>query len=305
MELQRWRRWCSPGVMWRPRQPVNSFLEMLPLVSRFGYARHTAIPTALPETHKTDPRYSNTSGEALMVSSSTRRSPGRVRSSHGGSWGRGFRSGLRVSLGRPGADEARCHAAIGRPPRARASLARHVPPPTTDSDRPSSCAGAEVEARSDTVALVRRGTSSELSIAVLQRPAPSAAGSCRHARPGERTHPSATRAPMWSRTRASVAVGGTAHAAAVGQSPVSRELLEFQVTAMTDTGRAREFLCGGKKWNVAPRATPRSGQTGLHFRCDGGTRFLAFTHGALPSARELHSMSDEVLRTLLLRAAAE
>ena len=74
---------------------------------------------------------------------------------------------------------------------------------------------------------------------------------------------------------------------------------------MTDRLRSREFFCGGRTWHVAPRATPEPGQTGLCFHCDSERRFLAFTRGALSSASELDSMSDEVLRVLLLRAAAE
>ena len=73
---------------------------------------------------------------------------------------------------------------------------------------------------------------------------------------------------------------------------------------MTDAGREREFLCGGRKWRVAPRAMRQLGQTGLCFRCEGRTRFLAFTRGALSNAHELDSTSDEVLRVLLLRAVA-
>ena len=73
---------------------------------------------------------------------------------------------------------------------------------------------------------------------------------------------------------------------------------------MTDRVPSREFLCGGRTWRVTTRAMPERGQTGLYFRCDSDTRFLAFTRGALSSARELDSMSDEVLRVLLLRAVA-
>ena len=74
---------------------------------------------------------------------------------------------------------------------------------------------------------------------------------------------------------------------------------------MTDSGEWREFLCEGKRWSVVRRATAQSGQTGLYFRSEGDTRFLAFTRGTLSSDRELHSMSEEVLRALLLRAVAQ
>ncbi len=74
---------------------------------------------------------------------------------------------------------------------------------------------------------------------------------------------------------------------------------------MTDSGEWREFHCGGKRWSVARRATAQSSRTGLYFRGDGDTRFLVFTRGTLPSDRELHRMSEEVLCALLLRAVAQ
>lgn len=74
---------------------------------------------------------------------------------------------------------------------------------------------------------------------------------------------------------------------------------------MTDTELEREFLSGDRKWRVAPRAATPSGPPGLYFQCGNDTRFLAFTRGALSNANELRLISDEVLRVLLRRAAAE
>lgn len=70
----------------------------------------------------------------------------------------------------------------------------------------------------------------------------------------------------------------------------------------SDLGIWHEFLCAGSKWAVARRTKEMSTETGLRFRRDGTTRFLAFTRGAMPSDRELQSMSEEVLEVFLLRA---
>jgi hypothetical protein len=70
-----------------------------------------------------------------------------------------------------------------------------------------------------------------------------------------------------------------------------------------------EFMCEGKAWTVARRGGARRGavpeRSGLCFRGGGQTRFLIFTRGALPSDRELHSMSEEVLCVLLRRATVD
>ena len=66
-----------------------------------------------------------------------------------------------------------------------------------------------------------------------------------------------------------------------------------------------EFLCAGQKWSVTRDSDVPLKQTGLRFRRDGETRFLWFTNGALPSDRELESMSEEVLCVFLLRAVAQ
>ena len=71
---------------------------------------------------------------------------------------------------------------------------------------------------------------------------------------------------------------------------------------MTGAAKARDFLCDGKAWTVARHAATQSSETGLCFRQGRATRFLAFTRGALPSDRELHSLSAEVLGVLLQRA---
>jgi hypothetical protein len=74
---------------------------------------------------------------------------------------------------------------------------------------------------------------------------------------------------------------------------------------MSDTGESHEFLCAGQKWMVSRHTTVQSRQTGLRFRRAGETRFLVFTRGALPSDRELRSMSEEVLCALLQRAVVQ
>ena len=74
---------------------------------------------------------------------------------------------------------------------------------------------------------------------------------------------------------------------------------------MIDSGSWHDFLCGGKTWTVARCTTVQPTRTGLCFRRGGETRFLVFTRGALPSDRELESMSKEVLCVLLERAVAE
>ena len=74
---------------------------------------------------------------------------------------------------------------------------------------------------------------------------------------------------------------------------------------MSDSGSWHEFLCNGKTWTVARHTTVQSKQTGLCFRRGAEMRFLVFTRGALPSDRELHSMSEEVLCALLQRAVVQ
>ena len=66
-----------------------------------------------------------------------------------------------------------------------------------------------------------------------------------------------------------------------------------------------EFLCAGETWFVTRHTSAESPQTGLRFGREGETRFLPFTQGALPSDRELDSMTEEVLRIFLLRAAVQ
>ena len=74
---------------------------------------------------------------------------------------------------------------------------------------------------------------------------------------------------------------------------------------MTDVVKSRDFLCDGKTWTVVRRARAQSRRTGLCFRQHSETRFLVFTLGALPSDRELQSMSEEVLCVLLRRAVVQ
>ena len=69
-----------------------------------------------------------------------------------------------------------------------------------------------------------------------------------------------------------------------------------------DSGSRHEFLCDGSTWTVVCQTTVHSKQTGLCFRRGDEMRFLVFTRGALPSDRELDSMSEEVLCALLQRA---
>jgi len=71
---------------------------------------------------------------------------------------------------------------------------------------------------------------------------------------------------------------------------------------MADVPKSREFLCDGKAWTVVRDTTARSRQTGLCFNRAEETRFLVFTRGALPSDRELQTVSEEVLCVLLRRA---
>jgi hypothetical protein len=66
-----------------------------------------------------------------------------------------------------------------------------------------------------------------------------------------------------------------------------------------------EFLCAGETWFVSRHTSAESSRTGLRFGRAGETRFLPFTQGALPSDRELDSMTVEVLRIFLLRAAVQ
>lgn len=84
---------------------------------------------------------------------------------------------------------------------------------------------------------------------------------------------------------------------------------------MPDLRKPREFPCGEQTWRVVRHASTQqskptdkdassSKQTGLYFECDGATRFLAFTRGAMPSENDLNSMSEEVLCVLLRRAKA-
>jgi hypothetical protein len=71
---------------------------------------------------------------------------------------------------------------------------------------------------------------------------------------------------------------------------------------MRHSGNWHEFRSGGNTWVVAQQTTVPAGRTGLCFRRGEETRFLPFTRGALPSDRELHTMSEEVLNVLLQRA---
>ncbi len=83
---------------------------------------------------------------------------------------------------------------------------------------------------------------------------------------------------------------------------------------MPETRKPREFPCGDQRWKVVRHAATQQNnpsdksasakQTGLYFECDGTTRFLAFTRGAMPSENDLSSMSEEVLCVLLRRAKA-
>ena len=65
----------------------------------------------------------------------------------------------------------------------------------------------------------------------------------------------------------------------------------------------RQFSRDDQNWTVE-RRTPsgRRHETGLQFVHKGEKRLLVFTLGALPSERELGTMSEEVLRVLLGRA---
>jgi hypothetical protein len=74
---------------------------------------------------------------------------------------------------------------------------------------------------------------------------------------------------------------------------------------MVDSGTWHQFVCNGKSWTVARRTKTEEKQTGLCFRRDSETRFLVFTRGALPSDRELQSMSEEVLCALLQRSVVQ
>jgi hypothetical protein len=76
-------------------------------------------------------------------------------------------------------------------------------------------------------------------------------------------------------------------------------------TSVSDVGGRHEFLCAGKTWSVTRHTSLKSRHTGLSFGRDDETRFLEFTQGALPSDRELKSMSEEVLCVFLLRAVAQ
>ena len=74
---------------------------------------------------------------------------------------------------------------------------------------------------------------------------------------------------------------------------------------MVDPPKSRDFLCDEKTWTVVRDTTAQSRQTGLCFSRAGETRFLVFTLGALPSDRELQTVSEEVLCVLLLRAVVQ
>lgn len=74
---------------------------------------------------------------------------------------------------------------------------------------------------------------------------------------------------------------------------------------MSDTERLHEFFCSGTTWTVARSNAIQSKRTGLCFCRGDEMRFLAFTRGALPSDRELSSMSEEVLCVLLQRAVTQ
>ena len=72
---------------------------------------------------------------------------------------------------------------------------------------------------------------------------------------------------------------------------------------MTGTLTPRVFRRDAKVWTVMrSTSSPSRHETGLRFVHQRETRFLAFTRGALPSDRELDTMSEEVLRVLLERA---
>ena len=81
---------------------------------------------------------------------------------------------------------------------------------------------------------------------------------------------------------------------------------------MPEMRQPREFPCGEQRWTVVRHAATQQNkpsdqneslkQTGLYFECDGVTKFLAFTRGAMPSENDLNSMSEEVLCVLLRRA---
>jgi hypothetical protein len=63
------------------------------------------------------------------------------------------------------------------------------------------------------------------------------------------------------------------------------------------------FCKDDKTWTVTLMTdSPSRHETGLSFVHECEKRFLVFTRGALPSARELGNMSDEVLGVLLRRA---
>jgi hypothetical protein len=74
---------------------------------------------------------------------------------------------------------------------------------------------------------------------------------------------------------------------------------------MTDPAKQRQFSCEGKRWIVVRRTAAQSRQAGLYFHSDGDTRFLAFTHGALPSDGGLQLLSEEVLCVLLRRSVLQ
>ena len=65
----------------------------------------------------------------------------------------------------------------------------------------------------------------------------------------------------------------------------------------------RIFNSDAKIWTVKRCASsPARHEIGLYFIHEKEERFLVFTRGALPSDRELQTMSEEVLSVLLDRA---
>ena len=72
---------------------------------------------------------------------------------------------------------------------------------------------------------------------------------------------------------------------------------------MTNTFMPRVFRRDAKIWTVRRCvASAARHEIGLYFAHEKEERFLVFTRGALPSDRELQTMSEEVLSVLLDRA---
>lgn len=75
---------------------------------------------------------------------------------------------------------------------------------------------------------------------------------------------------------------------------------------MTSACLPRVFRREAKTWTVTRcAASGARHETGLLFVHDQQERFLVFTRGALPSEKELQTMSEEVLSALLDRAGAK